>query len=74
MDLIIEARQHGKTTRLIDTSTETGAYIVCHSKAEADRVYSVAQRMHKSIPHPISASEFLQGQYHSKGVKSLLIS
>ncbi len=73
MELIIESQRGGKTTKLIDKSAETGAYIVCHNMQEADRVFSAALKMGKNIPHPISADEFLKGQYYAKGVKSLLI-
>ena len=73
MKIILEPRRSGKTTKLINMSAETGAYIVCHTKADTDRVWDIAQKMGKNIPYPISASDFLSRRYHPEGVRSLLI-
>lgn len=51
----------GKTTKLIELSANTGAYIVCFNMEEADRVYMQAKKMGLKIPFPIIFDEIDRG-------------
>ena len=69
MEVICKPRQCGKTTEIIKMCAEYGGYIVCINKDETHRVAQQAREMGLKIPLPISADEFLKGQYHGAGVK-----
>lgn len=73
MKVIHSERGTGKTTKLIEMSADTGFYIVCHDAREAHRVHLEAIKMGLDIPFPITYWEFLNGMYHSKGVKGVLV-
>lgn len=73
MRTISGGRGEGKTTTLIKISADSGAYIVCFSMKEADRVHMEAIKMGLKIPLPITYDEFISRHYSPKGVRSLLI-
>lgn len=73
MKIIARGRAQGKTEELIRMSAETGDYIVTASHHEAWRIAQTAKAMGLTIPFPLTAYEFQQGQYHGGGVRGLLI-
>jgi len=73
MEIIVTKRYQGKTTKLINMSAESGAYIVCMNQKEASRIASIAQEQKKNIPFPITYSEFKNNEYYPKGIKGFLI-
>jgi hypothetical protein len=54
MKVIYRKRQTGRTTELLDLAEETGATIVCHSLAEANRLRAQAKYEGRKIKPPIS--------------------
>ena len=64
MKVIARPRGGGKTHEAILLSAERGAYIVCHSTSECDRIAESARKMGQHIPFPLTAHEFL---HHSDG-------
>lgn len=73
MKKIILDRGKGKTTELIKMSAETGDYIVVGSLDECSFVSDMARKLGYNIPFPISYQEFVNKQYHAKGIKGFLI-
>ena len=72
MEKIILERGGGKTTKLIEMSAKTGAYIVCTNHAEASMIAGFASKNGHNIPFPITYSEFLDKQYY-RGLPGVLI-
>jgi len=69
---IAGARNSGKTYKAVEQSAKTGAYIVCFDDDEARRLFQEAKAWGFKIPLPISADEFVKGDYHN-GVHSIII-
>jgi hypothetical protein len=73
MKILVSGRGGGKTTKLIDESANTGAYIVTLNRQRANQIQDEARAHGLSIPLPISFDEFLHRQYYGKGIKGFLI-
>lgn len=73
MEKIILERGLGKTKSLIVKSARFGHYIVCANFDEAHRIKSFAEEMGLKIPLPITYREFVNKEYHSKGISGFLI-
>lgn len=73
MKIIHRPRTGGKTTELIKMADGKKGYIVCHSVIEAMRVFTLAEDLGANINMPITHEEFLDGQYHGKGVQLVYI-
>lgn len=73
MEKIIFKKGSGKTTRLIEKSSQSGDYIVCHSVEEANRVKREAMQMGLNIPLPITYDDFFQRRYYGGGISGFLI-
>lgn len=71
-DLIIRARQGGKTTELIRRSAQTGGYIVCTDQRRARQIAQHARDLGLNIPFPLTAGEWQRRDYHRPGVKGFL--
>lgn len=56
-------RQTGKTTKLIEISSETGMTIVTNNYSQRNFIMEQAIRMGKQIPKPITYSELLSESY-----------
>lgn len=56
-------RQAGKTRKAIEQAFETGAYIVCNSAREAQRVHAEASRLGMHIAQPITHDDFINRRY-----------
>lgn len=52
-------RGGGKTTEAIKRSAETGKYILCNGRAQADFIHRYALEMGYKIPFPITVEEVL---------------
>lgn len=66
MQIILGARQTGKTTKLIEMCYEADqlgevAYIICHSHEEAYRISQKAEAMGKPVRFPITYKETTEG-------------
>lgn len=72
MKISLKPRQSGKTAELIKKSAETGAYIVCRSLHQANRLQMRAKSMGLEIPLPISYDCFIHKRYAGENM-SLLI-
>lgn len=73
MKVICQARQEGKTTKIIIRAAATGGYIVCQSPAEAFRIYGQAKKMGLDINFPITFTEFLNGAFQGKNISAFHI-
>lgn len=71
-EIIIRARQGGKTTEVIRRSAETGAYIVCTDRRRAQQIARQAAGLGLSIPFPLTAGEWHSASYYQRGVRGLL--
>lgn len=63
----------GKTTAIIKRCHEYGGYIVCLNAVEAKRVFDLAKKLDMVIPLPLTAQEFIAGEYSERGVEQLWI-
>lgn len=68
MKIITGERQSGKTTKLIRIAAETGAYIVCRSIEEAQRIHKLSRDKGVKIPLPVTYKEFLQSTVRNRYV------
>lgn len=73
MKKVILGRGQRKTSELIYISWMTGDYIVCKDMKECNEVQLFAMKLGYNIPLPITYDEFINGEYHAKGIKGLLI-
>jgi len=71
--IVLGGRSSGKTTALIKHSHNTGAYIVCHSREEAQRIFAQAADMGLQIPLPLSFSELINGRFAARGISGFVI-
>lgn len=73
MDIIIGGRGFGKTKRCIELAAESGAYIVCASRAMVDQVWKMVMEMDllDKVPFPITFEDVVTGQFGS-GCKKLI--
>ena len=60
MQKIIRPRAGGKTTQLIKMASEANGWIVCHSRAEAERIALQAEKMGLHLFFPITYQELLE--------------
>lgn len=73
MKIIASGRQTGKTTKLIQMSAETGAYIVARSHTHVDYIVATAKQMKLKIPFPLTFWELRYEKYYGKGIEGFLI-
>ena len=71
-EIIVRARQGGKTTELIRRAAETGGYIVCTDQRRARQIAEHARKMGLPIPFPLTAREWQRHGYHPPGIRGLL--
>lgn len=72
MKVILEPRQGGKTTRLIEWSSRaSGRLLVCPNLREASRVFHEALRLKRAITFPITADEFFRGEFNARAFREL---
>ena len=71
-EIIVRARQGGKTTELIRRAAETGSYIVCTDRRRASQIAEHARKMGLDIPFPLTAGEWQRHHYYPPGVHGLL--
>jgi len=71
--IVLGDRSSGKTTALIKHSHNTGAYIVCHSRDEAQRIFAQATDMGLRIPLPLTFSELINGRFAARGISGFAI-
>jgi len=62
-ELIITGRGGGKTRRCIEIAAAEKAYIVCPTRKDALRITRMAEEMGLDILFPITASEFIKGDF-----------
>lgn len=78
MNIIAGGRQTAKTTKLIEMAAEAESrgevcYIVCHNRAEAYRIASIAKRKELTIGFPLTYDEFLDRKYHGGHIHHVYI-
>ena len=73
MEVILRARQTGKTAELIKRAGNCNGYIVCHDRNSVQQVANLARQMKIDINFPLTLEEFLNRQYHGVGVKKFHI-
>lgn len=73
MEKIILPRGGGKTDRLIQMSGETGAYIVCVSRYEADKILARSKEIGCAIKYPMTYAEFLDARADVRVIPGYLI-
>lgn len=73
MKKIIKPRQAGKTTRLIELSEKTNAYILTANKRRALFVADLARKQNRNIPQPITVSDFRIGGFRGTQIRNILI-
>ena len=73
MEIIYRSRGQGKTTDLIKMSAKNGYCLVCSTMNQVQWVWNHARAHDLDIPFPITFGEFINHQYHGKGVKGFLI-
>ena len=73
MEIILGARQTGKTTVLIKRSAETKESIVVYDKQATLRISRMADDLGLSIPFPLTYSEFVNHEYRGRGIYGVLI-
>lgn len=73
MKLFLSGRHTGKTTELIKLAAERFCYIVCRSRAEADRISRIAKELNFDIPYPITYVDFIRADYYHKGIRGFVI-
>lgn len=73
MELIIKGRNAGKTTALIEKAANYNGYIVCLDESRAIHIITLAEKLGVKINHPLTALQFLGGNYHGPGVKRVFI-
>ena len=73
MKVIYLPRGKGKTTELIKMAAKENNYIVCISQAHCRVLFNQAQSMELDIPFPITFSEFINHEYHGKGINGFMI-
>jgi hypothetical protein len=71
-EIIVRARQGGKTTELIRRAAEAGGYIVCTDQRRARQIAEHARGLGLTIPFPMTAGEWQRRHYHRPGVRGLL--
>jgi hypothetical protein len=62
MKVFVTGRQMGKTQKCIEWAAANDAYIVTHSKKEADRIFQHAEKQGIKIRLPITYDELLGGR------------
>ena len=70
MNIIIGERCSGKTTKLIEKSAATGAYILTATNSMAGFIAAQANRMGLYIPRPISYESYIRGFVLNPDVRS----
>lgn len=60
MQVTIEERQSGKTTKLIKRSAAEGSYILVATKRQANIIFKQASEMGIKIPFPVTIDEVLK--------------
>jgi hypothetical protein len=73
MEIIVKPTGTGKTHQLIKTCSEQGGYIVCPVMKDCERIFSFSQNIGYKIPFPITWHEFINNQFHGKGVRKVYI-
>lgn len=73
IELFTTARNQGRTKRCVEVAAEKFAYIICRDKRAAYRCVKMAEDMGLDIPFPITFSEFLKGEFISRGIKGFII-
>lgn len=73
MKTILKPRCTGKTTEAIKLAAETGSYIVCSTRQDAAHIVAMAKEMGLDIPWPLSADEFISGQFCGRNIKGFVI-
>jgi len=73
MRLISKPRRGGKTTELIRNCHNNGRLIVCHSRAEARRIYNQAVTTGYQIVLPITYDEFMTRGYFGRHIDGFCI-
>lgn len=73
MEVVVDGRQTGKTTLLINWAESENLYIVCPTRGMAMSVFKLAKKQGKKIHMPISWDEFIRKAYYAKGVKGFVI-
>lgn len=73
MQVLINPRQSGKTTRILRMAEQEHAYIVCFNHEEAQRLWRIAREQKIRIPQPITWDEFRNGRYRGLGIKGFMI-
>ena len=71
-EMIVRDRQAGKTTDLIRLAAENFAYIVCPNQRQATQIARQAKGMGLDIPFPLTADEFVRGEFYGRGIRGFL--
>jgi len=74
MKIIAGPAHSGKTTRLVEIAAErgSGCYIICHSRREAWRVFTIARTGGHNLPFPLTHEEFIRRE-HGLDIREVLI-
>lgn len=72
MEIIVQNRNTGKTTQLIQMAAKHWYYIICINSSHADSISMQAQSMGLKIPYPITYYAFDENRYHRDGIKGFL--
>lgn len=70
---ILSGIRSGKSTKLIQMSSESGGYIICKNHARARAIIDRAEELNLHIPFPLTYEEFLRGSYNGRGIKEFYI-
>ena len=74
MNKILDKRQTGKTTKLIEISEKTGMYILVATRARAYCLANLAREEGKNIPYPVTVEDYIRsGGFRGSFIKSILI-
>lgn len=71
-EMIVRDRQAGKTTDLIRLAAENFAYIVCPNRQQATQIARQARGLGLNIPFPLTADEFVRGEFYGLGIRGFL--
>ena len=73
MRAIFGARQCGKTTKLIEMSSVSGAYILCLNIERRKYIVELADKLGAKIPYPLTVDDIRTKNYYGKGIGKIYI-
>lgn len=69
MKIVVQGRQMGKTTKIIELAAKDDLYIVCPNRGMARNLFELAKQQGKAIRMPITWDEFITKKYYGEKIK-----